>query len=81
MLSPVVVQVSVVLSTLDSGLIQIPIVVQVLVEWCQPASTMLLPATLLVALVIGVEMLVAVAAFVLAFGFPISESETILHNQ
>ena len=40
------------LSTLDSRLTQIPVVVQVLVEWCRPSST-LLRATLLVALVIG----------------------------
>ena len=53
-----------------------PVVVRVLIEWCQHAS-ILLPATLLVALVYGVRVLVAVAAFVLAVGFPISETETI----
>ena len=54
-----------------------PVVVRVLIEWCRHAS-ILLPATLLVALVFGVGVLVAVVAFVLAVGFPISETETIL---
>ena len=72
------VQVPTMLSTPDFGSTQIPVaVVEVVVEWCRHAS-ILLPATLLVALVVRVETLVAVAAFVLAGGFPISESETIL---
>ena len=54
-----------------------PVAVQVLIEWCRHASS-LLPATFLVALVFGVGVLVAVAAFVLAVGFPIFETETIL---
>ena len=80
---PVVVRVPAMLSTPGFGLTQIlvvvhiSIVVEVLVEWSRHASTLLL-ATLLIALVSGVEMLVAVAAFVLVGGFLISESETIL---
>ena len=54
-----------------------PVVVQVLIEWCRHAS-ILLTATLLIALVFGVEVLVAMAAFVLVVGFPITVIETIL---
>ena len=72
-LDRVVFQVSVVLSTLV--LVRIP-VVQIPVEWCRLAS-ILLPATLLVALIFGVRALVvAVATFVLLVGFSYLASET-----
>ena len=69
---PVVVRVPAVSSTPNFGSTQIPVIVQIQVEWCRHAST-LFPTTLLVALVVWVETLVTLTTFVLAFGFPISK--------
>ena len=80
MLWPVVGSVPVVVSTIDSEstrfpfVVQILVVVQVPVEWCQLMS-ILHAAILPVALVVGVRMVVAMAAFLPLVGFPIFESE------
>ena len=58
-----------------SVVVQIP-VVQILGEWCRHVS-ILPPTTLHVALVVGVGMVVVMAAFVPLVGFPNFESETI----
>ena len=78
MLWPVVGWVPVVESTLDSELTHFPvdvqIPVQILGEWCRHVS-ILPPVTLYVALVVGVGMAVAMAAYVSLIGFPAPKSE------